>query len=540
MVEITSRDELQKWLRDKPRECAQVIAARAALRALPYAFQPHIADDWVAKFAVTLFRANAISWAARNFPAHDMERAAYAAADAAAFAAADAAYAAAYAADAARAADAAAYAADAARAAYAAADAARATYAAYAAADAARAAMWANVSADIDWLSREGDPALAARRLTRAPLWLRDAPKDWQSDWDAAAARLLTLDPSYQVWNEWYNRRISGNRAAFDIPGDTNRIEDKKILVALADATNKDFWDKGPTHVNTTLQRWIDDARERVRPTVDPGAYTQNPLAIGFGANAEGEVDALPELAGDRVLRDADARDRHRIAREEALAALAASSRDVTQAYDIGDVMSDYLGAIGNDVEAIQPSPLVLVGDKLRRLRAQYLSLTSNKPPLADAQHFALENWERAHNALVGIDPFLSRIERQSYGPDVPVTVITLDAIKAVIDNAREAGVASTQAQQMLTDAIDNVPAEATPDERRYRFSVESLKNFIRGTADLVRKHGTKAAVGAAGLAKGAHAACLWMQRNVDWLRDLFAGEQSIIDLINWIVSLPL
>ena len=139
----------------------------------------------------------------------------------------------------------------------------------------------------------------------------------------------------------------------------------------------------------------------------------------------------------------------------------------------------------------------------------------------------------RAHNALVGIDPFLSRIERQSYGPDVPVTVITLDAIKAVIDNAREAGVASAQAQQMLTDAVDNVPAEATPDERRYRFSVESLKNFIRGTADLVRKHGTKAAV-------GGYGAALWMQRHAEWLRDLFAGEQSIIDLINWIVSLPL
>ena len=534
MTEITSRKDLEKWLKGKPIEFAQVIAARAALRVLPYAFVDRVETKWVNDHALSVIRATAISWAARNIPAHDMVAAAYAAGSAAhasAYATVFAAFAAAFAALATArvTADAAAD--------VAAADAA-ADAAAHAAADAAtnaaaHVAIWDNVSADCDWLGTSSDAATDARRLTCERLWLNSSSFDWSKRWEDAAARLFALDPSYQVWIDWYNRRIKGEDAAFDIPGDTNQIEDKKILVALADATNEDFWDKGATHVNTTLQRWIDDARERVRPTIDPAAYTQNPLAIGFGANAEGEVDALPELAGDRVLRDADAQDRHRIAREEALAALAASSRDVTQAYDIGDVMGDYLGAIGDDVEAIRPSALVLVGDKLRRLRAQYLSPTSNKPPLADAQDFALENWERAHNALVGIDPFLSRIERQSYGPDVPVTVITPDAIKAVIDNAREAGVASAQAQQMLTDAVDNVPAEATPDERRYRLSVESFKNFIRGTADLVRKHGTQAVV-------GGYGAALWIQRNVEWLRDLFVGEQSIIDLINWIVSLPL
>ena len=68
MVEITSPEDLEAWLENKPREYAQVILARAALRALPDAFQHYIADNWVAKFALALFRANAISWAARNFP----------------------------------------------------------------------------------------------------------------------------------------------------------------------------------------------------------------------------------------------------------------------------------------------------------------------------------------------------------------------------------------------------------------------------------------------------------------------------------------
>ena len=221
MFEITSRNELREWLKDKPRECAQVVAARAALRVLPYAFQHSIAHDWIAKFALALFRANAISWAARNFPAHDMSDAAIRATDAAtpaartgishaAHAAANAAYAAHSAIGTASAAANAAYAASRGN---------------------SRDAAWNNISVDCEWLDTASDRATAALRLTREPLRLRAAPKRWQSDWGTATARVLRLDPSYQVWIDWYNRRIKGEDAAFDIPGDINRTEDKGILI---------------------------------------------------------------------------------------------------------------------------------------------------------------------------------------------------------------------------------------------------------------------------------------------------------------------
>ena len=301
MVEITSRYELEEWLKDNPRECAQVIAARSALRVLPYAFQHSITGDRVAKLALALLRANAISWAARNFPAHDMRRAATDATYAAAYAAI---YAADVAAAAARAADAAAdvaYAADAAyaaaRAADAAADAAHATARSADAAHAtARAVMWANISADIDWLSREGDPVLAARRLTREPLWLRAAPKGWQDVWDNATARLTALDPSYQVWIDWYNRRITGEDAAFDISGDTDRTEDKNILIKLADATDEDFWDKGALHVNTILQSWIDEARINAEISE---------ILVKLRAGATTHIGTSDELEARRALLDA-------------------------------------------------------------------------------------------------------------------------------------------------------------------------------------------------------------------------------------------
>ncbi len=280
MAQITSRAELEEWLKDKSADFAQVIAARAALRVLPYAFVKDVSQKWVSDFASPLFRSIAISWAARNFPAHDMVAAAayaaytartagipYAARGATNAAAAYAARAAADAsADAADAARAAAYAADAS------ADAARAAaYAASAAAIAAYAVVWANISHDCDWLGKYPDPALAAQQMTSVGLWLAGEVNGWRAAWADASNRLLGIDASYQVWIDWCNLRFEGeNDMAFTIPGDHDRTEDKAILARLADATNEDFWDKGATYVNTTLQSWIDEARARVAPPDEP------------------------------------------------------------------------------------------------------------------------------------------------------------------------------------------------------------------------------------------------------------------------------
>jgi hypothetical protein len=77
---------------------------------------------------------------------------------------------------------------------------------------------------------------------------------------------LADIDPNYSVWIDWYERRIRGERAAFDIPGDKGRIEDKRILRRLAEATDEDFWGKGHEYVNATLKGWLDEARARVAP----------------------------------------------------------------------------------------------------------------------------------------------------------------------------------------------------------------------------------------------------------------------------------
>ena len=288
--QISSPEALREWLADKPVEWAQIVASRVALRCIPDI--AWAAEHWVRGPAIMSFRGVAISWAARNFPAHDMafsvENAVLADRDsgtvhavvaAAANNSGDAAAAACFAArNAANSANEASY-------------------------RDARAAVWACIRNDCGWLAvRLGDQS-SSRVLSRRSLWLGHALAGWQREWRELAHRLHQIDSNYSVWIDWFERRIRGERAAFDIPGDKGRKEDKKILIRLAEATDEGFWGKGHEYVNATLKGWLDEARERVAPVPEIETPPQEAGAIAYGVNAHGKLDRLPP--SDQVhLRD--------------------------------------------------------------------------------------------------------------------------------------------------------------------------------------------------------------------------------------------
>ena len=244
---ISSPKDLEDWLKDKPVEWAQAIAARAALRVFPAVLR--VADrEGGENLILQTFRASSISWAARKYPAHDMATTATAAAAAAfaAFAAADvdadaAANAAAFAADAAAfAADAAAANADAfaAAAANAAANAAAAAFATDAAA--VRGQTWAAIEGDCHWLTKyEGN-------LIDRQLWLFDVRSretyaanlpDWaRRPLDTFAPRKATSDDPFRLIADWY-RAIIGNLKGRD----PRSLFGERADVELA-TQPEDFW----------------------------------------------------------------------------------------------------------------------------------------------------------------------------------------------------------------------------------------------------------------------------------------------------------
>lgn len=322
MEKIKSPKKLSLWLKDKPDDWAQALGTRAALRSLPHAFATSTPDGWIQDYALSLFRALAITWVAGSErhlgfqnAANEASNAANSAAEAAVSArgpSRDAAFAVAKAAavagsrldNAVSTIDSAAKAAEGAavrfvdytyrlgdplsleRKAF------RADQAALQVQATVWSSVWFNFSADCDWLVKSNEPATNTSRLAREPMWLSDAPDGWDTAWQDTKARLLKLDPTYQVWIDWYDRRIDGHDEAFDIPGDIDRIEDKKILARLANATDEDFWGKGATYVNTTLQDWIDKARARTAPLPDFEAM-QRQIAAGavprYGSDGERE-----------------------------------------------------------------------------------------------------------------------------------------------------------------------------------------------------------------------------------------------------------
>ncbi|HMO76805.1 MAG TPA: hypothetical protein PKD99_16170 [Sphingopyxis sp.] len=467
-----NEQDLRDWLEGKPRERAQIVAVRAALRALP--FVGHAATSWLGDFADRAIRAVAISWAAHNIPAHDMTAAADDAAACAATAAR--ATATAYTDAAAAYATAAAYA----DAAYA--DAAAAAAYAPDATD-ARLALWAAVFDDCDWLDRNAGGGDAARVLSRRSLWLGQRPDWWRAEQSHFEQALRGLDQGYGVWIDWFERRVRGERAAFDIPGDRYRKEDKAILIRLAEASNEDFWDKGAAHVNAALQGWIDEARERVAPRAAPAEDEAAALpaqarhAVRFRAGADGRIAIDAAALADTLRTDAEARDRHAEAVALARAVLAGLGSN-TGARMI-PMLKAYLEAASDGVETMRPSLFVQRGERLRQELAGYERPDTELPPLADPVLRDGRSWRSAHNMTVGLDPVLNALDTAQLGPDARPAPLAPEEIRELARAADAAGVLEDGVADVVIEAADLAPAVPDPADRRTIWSSETAKNLV-------------------------------------------------------------
>jgi len=231
-LEFRDRDSLRQWLGTQPREVCVVIAARAALRALPLFVRVGEKAD-ARRFSqcmLGVFWSTALARVAAAYPTRANDLRAHAA-----YAAAATAYVATAAAT------------TASDVAYAAANAADVYYAPDAAANAANAADAAAASdeAIIFWKALSQDAnALGARysvsALARESLWSGGPPASLKLSW----ARLQTelSDPHWRPWLDWYQRRLDGRELSEDIellfatlpddPDDKSPDEQNALLAA--------------------------------------------------------------------------------------------------------------------------------------------------------------------------------------------------------------------------------------------------------------------------------------------------------------------
>lgn len=273
--EIKDPNSFKTWLQDKPKEWAQVLAARCALRVAPIAWSvAALSDDILEKkhrenLTLLTFRACFISSVGRKYPTDDMKRAARAAdaatyaayvIDAAALAATNAATndaaaapaAAAAAAAAARAAAAAA--ADAAAAAVAARGAASGAASAYASTDSAMTStspvyvaasfFWDTLREDCSWLAvvaevDDTDSAKQAQALSNQPLWMNltgfeALPMGLQQDFYQFNESELAQTTSFGLITDWYASILQGKPSPFS----------KEAELAIALMSKEDWGDE--------------------------------------------------------------------------------------------------------------------------------------------------------------------------------------------------------------------------------------------------------------------------------------------------------
>ncbi len=310
MVKITSRAELEDWLDDKPKDWALVIAARAALRVLPIA----LTDEFVIEyddFTLALLSSTLISWAAGNITSYRIHFRNASIIDSAATTGNSSAH-------------------DAIFAIYCANETAYRNNRAAATSTtffAARAVtpevefIWLSIEDDIKFLERSS-AKYPAMNLTSAPLWSsQNVASEILHQWQKTRSNLLEINNNFIHWIDWYERRLLGKDSGFDIPHDIDRTEDKAILIKLADATDEEFWDKGPEYVNAQLGEWLREARQRAQERYEQendgigedvldeeNIPPQETSVTSFAPRDDGKIDRAPATPDNRLRDVPDAR----------------------------------------------------------------------------------------------------------------------------------------------------------------------------------------------------------------------------------------
>jgi hypothetical protein len=368
--------------------------------------------------------------------------------------------------------------------------------------------VWSQARIDQKWLEKNSDKRPIARIFSRYGLWLGPPPQEIQDLWRTLSSRLSFIDPNYSVWIDWYERRIRGERAAFDIPGDKRRVEDKKILRRLAEASDEDFWGKGHEYVNATLKSWLDEARERVRPeqvhnlqatnasTGPPEAGTatlgivqnsidtialppQEPTAITYGLNAEGKLDRLPHSDQAKLH---DTVDQRRAYDDLKAAALALHEEGQRLGPRLLKAVERFVASLPESFEDAETYPVWRDANALRRLnRAHIQAAKSAEPDEAKLEPVIAETLGGVldlYNHFAFADDGLRAKDEQRISPQERADAeAEAAAAKPVIEAILSAPNIATQAA--LDDLVAEKDQSSLPTDDPYAAQAQTQANIM-------------------------------------------------------------
>jgi hypothetical protein len=458
-LKIESPEALKAWLKGKPRDVAQAIATRAALRVLPLVGGGAAAMELGAPRHIRLlfwaFRCILVSSVATvGNGTEDTRRAAAAFAVAFAASSASAAFAAAFAASAA--------ARVAAAVAFAASSSASARAAARAAADPV--SVWAAVEADC----RQFDAGKSADEVMRLPIWHGQTPEWARAAWREITENQELLDAGFAPWLRWYEAA-----AAFDAPLSEDYFG-PELSEKIALQPN-DWWERGAEAVNADIAEWL--------APLKADEMRQSPAARRFGA-VDGRIDLLPAdpqplnprmaeilLAG---LRDKAAQLRGRLQGHNAVDPRA------------GQALDSLLNTLPQQAKDLEPGDLLLRGRSVETLLRGFME--SNEAELFPGAVAEIADVVESLGDLKACYPEIREIERERRAQQVQQIGVekVVQGAQALADGAVQAdGAVADPAQAALRDVADQAKNAAT----------EKLQEELAGDAMAVGHNFVKASV---------------------------------------------
>lgn len=241
VLEIKTEKELKAWFEEYPPAVAQVVAARAALRLLPYVIEDKDKKNFASNTVLPVFQAVTRSWVASKYGVHPTETV-----DAPVTFFGDPVFIAALHAFSAFTSTT--------SISYQAASACAVVFSRAPHAAPRVAAFWKECLQDCSFLKdaieQGGEAENVAPDLAGQPLWrTQSMPAETLERWNALKDFFSDAGINWQGWRYWYQARLDGGKT-IDVPSDL--LETLDVGIATLD---EEFWKQGPTGVNFEISR---------------------------------------------------------------------------------------------------------------------------------------------------------------------------------------------------------------------------------------------------------------------------------------------
>ena len=251
----------------------------------------------------------------------------------------------------------------------------------------------------------------SAVTLANSKLWPGDVPNWVRESWGELRFGVLDADEHWEVWTDWYDKRLAGDTT-------TNQ----RWEIALYKIDNK-IWDQEPKAVNAYIKEFLEEdeifqdalSDENESPPDPEAIPRQAPAASQFTLDREGRIDLL----ADAPLSDGT---QHEIYEELHYKVFAMSELGHNQLGGISEPVSRFLAAAPERIEDVSITRLWSRGNTLRRrLKAHDTAVASADPTdpailsTSAAEH--LRDLVDTYNVFIVGDPTGRELDQVRFGP---------------------------------------------------------------------------------------------------------------------------